>query len=349
MHVPSSTADEDIEIIEVDESDLGSILADEPLFTRLAYRLSSGLDVLKEKVFSRKTAAPPPKLPPQFFTPPKPGLVTKAQPGLQKAAAGLPGAIAPIAGGTRSRVRITPQSEVPRRVRVIRRIRKPVRVSLITAEDVLVYRADIPRRKWTLAIFFLLFSAIIGGGYWLLSVRVADAQTSLDGLQGQLMTTRKDIIEGEATWETYRDLQQRLTVLNDLLNNHMMISRLFDFLEQWTLPEVSYQSAAFAPDGTLSLNVTASSYGAAARQMVAFQRSLLVKSAEAFSFTGGSEGAVTFSLKLMLDPQPLRGPLSEGDLTTSGLSPSIPGIPAAVIPAGNPDLSGSSSTTSTLP
>lgn len=40
MHIPASTADEDIEIIEVDESDLGAILADEPFFTRLSYRLS---------------------------------------------------------------------------------------------------------------------------------------------------------------------------------------------------------------------------------------------------------------------------------------------------------------------
>jgi hypothetical protein len=328
MHVPSSVmADEDIEIIEVDESDLGAILADEPLFTRLSYQASAFLDSVKEKLFENKAAAPPPKLPPQFFSPPKTGgLVTKpGSPAAPGAAAGPAAASATAAAGAgaHSRVRITPQAEVPRRVRVIRRVRKPVRVSLISSEDVLAYRADVPRRKWTLVICILLFSSIIGGGYWLLNQRVQDAQKALNELQVKIVAVESDVATNETTWNSYRDLQRRLTILNGLLNQHTVITRFFDFLEQWTLPEVTYQNASFSPGGSVSLSVTAPSYAAAARQIVAFQRSPLVQQVQANSFSSGG-GDVSFQMSLIIDSKSFHGPLStpgEASSTTPVTSP----------------------------
>lgn len=351
MHVPQSTADEDIEIIEVDESDLGAILADEPIFTRLSYQLSVALDSLKQKLF-QQDQTPPPKLPPQFFTPPKPGLVTKssASGSIGGVAASGPTGTAgggPGGGALRSKARITPQSDVPRRVRVIRRVRKPVRISLLSAEELLAFQVDVPRRKWTLAVCAVLFLLVIGGGYLLLSARVADARTALGVLNQNLEGTRSEIQVKEQEWSRYRDLQRRLTVLDDLLNNHVVITRTFDFLERYTLPQVYYKSATMSPQGALSLDVTAESYAVAARQLVAFQKSAIVTRVEALSFSASApvlpegaappegqeaapvvesakRGAVSFQLILQIDPNVLHGPIkNELNVTsTKSVAPS---------------------------
>ncbi len=314
MHVPESTADEDIEIIEVDEGDLDVILADEPLFTRLSYRVSVAFDSLKQQLFSKKDQAPPPKLPEQFFVPPKPGLAT-----VPSSAPGAPG---------RPRARITPEGEAPRRVRVIRRVRKPVRVSLITEEDVLPYLVDVPKRQWTIAVCSFLFAAVIGGGYWLLTERVAQAQGSLEELDRQLADTRTEITSQESQWNRYRDLQQRLVLLDGILDQHVVVSRLFDFLEQSTVPEVAYRAATLSPEGILSLDVTADSFASAARQLTAFEQSTsTVVSADATAFGAQVDGEtgrvkqVDFQLTLRLDPASLRGPVGGA---VAGASISLP-------------------------
>ncbi len=330
MYVPPATAEEDVEIIEVDESELGIILAEEPLLTRLTYQVSATLDSLKDRLFGAKAEVPPPKSPPQFFTPPKSGLVTKpATPGAPPLARGgaapvpaTPGVQPsrpfppPLAsGGAKTKARITPQAEVPKRVRVIRRVRRPVRVSLIPAEEMAFLAVDVGRRKWTLAVLTLLFAAIIGSGYALLTSRLSDARSSLADLNREVDATRSESRKRQTDWSAYQDLQPRLTLLNDLLTQHMVISRVFEFLETRTLPEVSYRSASMTPGGVLTLDVQAASFQSAARQLVAFEKSSLVKKVEATTFNAeqdGTNGAikqVSFQLMLTLDPAPLRGPL----------------------------------------
>ncbi len=63
--------EEDIEIIEVDEGELDQVLAGEPPLSRLAFKLQDLAQNLLAKIRQPKgAAAPAPKLPPQFFTPP---------------------------------------------------------------------------------------------------------------------------------------------------------------------------------------------------------------------------------------------------------------------------------------
>ncbi len=323
MHVPSEEPAEDIEIIEVDESELASVLADEPFMTRLTYQISLGIDKVKETLFAKKAAAPPPKLPPQFFTPPKAGLVTK--PGAPKEAAGAP------AKPSRPGVRITPAATAPKRVRVIRRVRKPVRVSLISARDLAVLTVNVPKRKWTLLVVGVMFAAILGGGFFFLRDRVRVSESRLADVGKDIDAIRAASREKLAVWSQYEDLQQRLTMLGDVLNNHIVISRVFDFLEMRTLPDVSYRSATFSQDGRLILDVIAGSYDAAARQLVAFESSQMVQSVDATQFTAqesGEDGSmqVTFQLLVGLNPAGLRGPLLARDqdrsepLTASGIT-----------------------------
>ncbi|MEN9557951.1 MAG: hypothetical protein RL141_320 [Candidatus Parcubacteria bacterium] len=321
MHIPDAAVDEDIEIIEVDESELGSVLADEPFLTRASYRVSVAWEKLRQRLSggSEKVSAPPAKTPPAFFTPPK-GLATKGlSTDAQKGAA-------PV------RARITPGADVPRRVRVIRHVRKPVRVSLITPEELLAYQVDVPKRKWTLAVCAALFAVMVGGGYGLLTVRVGEARAALSTIEQQTAATRTEIQSRERQWLAYRDLQHRLTVLGALLDQHVVITRLFDFLERRTLPEVAYRTATLSSDAVLALDVTANSYDAASRQLVAFQQSPLVRSADAASFNGqidGETGAiqqVSFQLTLTLNAGALQGAVALQD--SPSVSSTVSGTPS---------------------
>jgi len=164
---------EDIEIIEVDEGEIEQVLANEPFVTRFAYHVTTFFEELKAKLFQPRETEAPPKLPPQFFKPPTPTAPvraiqpaatiapTKAPPGTVPAAAKAapvtgvapstipaaptPAPVAPFSSKPLAKVQITPFAKTPRRVRVIKRVRKPLRVSFVSAEDLKLLRVDIPK------------------------------------------------------------------------------------------------------------------------------------------------------------------------------------------------------------
>ncbi len=340
MHVPETEPDEDIEIIEVDEGDLASVLADEPLMTRLTYKLSSAIDRLRGEWFAKKEAVPPPKVPPQFFKPPKPGLVSRsAIPAAPPRVVGtaLPASRPSISGGTPAmtggmpsaqartakpgeqkpsgipRARIMPQAEVPRRVRVIRRVRKPVLVSLISSRELAALTVDVSKRKWTLSAVVVMFIVTLTGARFFLNGQVAAAESRRNAVQADLASTRAETEKQLKTWSQYEDLQNRLELLNGALKRHIIVTRLFDFLETRTLPTVSYRSASWSSEGSLSLDIVTDSYESAASQIIAFKESRAVKHAEStsFSISGGTDGApatVTFQIVLELDPTVFQNP-----------------------------------------
>jgi Tfp pilus assembly protein PilN len=340
MHVPDAMVDEDIEIIEVDEGDLAAVLSEEPFMTRFTYQLSLWFDQIKDRFFKHEEEATPAKAPPQFFRPPRKGLVSSATPGkavtpgeasgtIISGGATTPAAANRVGGGDRKpgvHARITPQTEVPRRVRVIKRVRKPVRVSLVSAEDLAVLSIDIGKRKWTLGIFIILFTAMIVGGYVLISSRLNTSKTRLAGLQNEVSQMNKTAEDQLAQWKQYEDLEGRLKLLQQALGDHIMITRLFDFLEKNTLKGVSYKTASWSGDGQLTLDVVAESFDDAGAQMIILKQSPLVQSAESSGFSMSKNGTtgeienITFQLALKLAPESLRGLGLETDADASAAS-----------------------------
>ncbi|MFA5129397.1 MAG: hypothetical protein WC477_00585 [Patescibacteria group bacterium] len=317
MHVPAEMADEDIEIIEVDEGDLAAVLSDEPFMTRLTYQISLFFDQLKEKFFHKPEAAASAKVPPQFFKPPKPGLVTTP------AAAGKPGEPAKAVVGATSKARIMPSTEVPRRVRVIRRIRKPVRISLASQEILEELSVDVSKRKWTMSVCLALFLALIGGGYVLLRQNLGVAQAHLAEVDGQMASTKRQVDVRLKDWSKYQDLEERLRILSHALDHHIISSRLFDFLERSTMPSVRYVSVAWADDGRLMLDVETDTYEHAAGQLLAMKQNPDVVSAEASSFASTRDEklhkvtSVTFQLQLKLKASIMMGPAVQTDVVNA--------------------------------
>lgn len=309
---------EDIEVIEIDEGEVEQVLANEPLIARLIYKATSLFDEVRAKLFSTQGEEPAPKLPPQFFSPPPakaPGVATTApvKPGMASAPAAVGSVIAgaaPVAGA--SKARIMPMAGAPRRVRVIRRVRKPVRVSFVSSEDLRLMHIDLPKRRFTLVALSIMFFALMGGGWFLLDTRRSASLESKRQAEAQLADVRTQIQNRQKTWNDFQDLEPRLKALSGLLATHISPTHLLELIEERTLPTVSYSSFSMTADGRVQLAVSADSLTSAARQLRSFETSGFVSSMEAGSYTVAYENdsltpkSVQFQLNVLLKPDILR-------------------------------------------
>ena len=307
---------EDIEVIEVDEGELDQVLAGEPTLTKFAFYATNLIDDIKSRLFKPKPIVAPPKVPPQFFKAPpvKPPSAVGAKPGAPSpagaAAPAMPavGAPKPEAGkaptpslltmmqapapgkpgGTgatgRAKAQIAPFAVAPRRVRVIKRVRKPVRVSFVSEEETRLMHVDVKKRRFTFIIMTVLFIVLLAGGYELLDYQRQQAQASLDQANAQLAQVNGDISEKLKVWSSFQNLEPKLKALAGLLDQHVSPTQLLDDLENNTLPTVSYDTFSLATDGKVTLSVTADSLETAAKQVLVFQTAPFVKTVDASNY-----------------------------------------------------------------
>ncbi|MBI5655143.1 hypothetical protein HZC53_05850 [Candidatus Uhrbacteria bacterium] len=301
---------EDIEVIEVDEGEIDQVLAGEPTLTKFAFYATSFIDNLKSKLFKPKPIEAPPKAPPQFFKapPPKPAEVpakpgapaapsfampavgaakpavtpapTGAQPAVPSAKPGMNGMAA-----ARVKAQIAPFAVTPRRVRVIRRVRKPLRVSFVTEEQARLIQVDVRKRRFTFIVTALFFVILLAGGYGLLDFQHKQAQMGMDQANTQLADVRSKISEQLKVWSSFQYLEPKLKALAGLLDQHVSPTKLLAQLEEHTLPTVSYQNFSLSADRKVNLAVTADSLDTAAKQLVVFQTAGFIKKVEATSYS----------------------------------------------------------------
>ncbi len=317
MHVPE-TEEEDVEIIEVDASEVDQMLIGEPLYTRLYYKASLLFASLKEKYLEPRPAEAPPKSPPQFFKP----SAAKPESAIKKPVA--PAVSMPADQKTKEstdkksavetpkpKARIRPASTKPqsgRRVRIIKRVRKPVHVSLLDEQTMRDLHINIPKRKFTLVFLSILFAVIFGSAYLLLDQATAQAVSEQKLIQNRYNEVKSSITSEQDKWQAFQDLEPRLIALNDLLETHISANNVLKFLEENTLKDISYASFMMSSDGRINMSVTAASYDAAARQLMIFEESPMVKAAEANSFNVAEKDGqnyVSFQLVLYLQPHAL--------------------------------------------
>ncbi len=356
---------EDIEIIEVDEGEIDQVLANEPWYSKFLYRASVFFEDVKTQLMQPRKVEPPPKLPPQFFTPPPlPKITDNRQQTTDTPAVKPPptsptrsvvqlspevaqrsatpdflsqAVVAPVTQssivtsvvsavnatrpaamtqevGAKSTPRIVPFEKVPRRVRVIKRVRKPVRVSFVSEDELRFMRIDVPKRRFTLITTATLFAVLIAGGTYLMQLQAQAAQAGLSKVNVQLTDIRRQIDDQQKTWAAFQDLEPRLKALVGLLDQHVSPTRLLDQLERVTLPSVAYESFSLTPDRRVALYVTADSFLSAARQMVAFKTSSFIQKIEASGYTAqydpGSPvpNSVQFQVTLLLSEDALKLP-----------------------------------------
>ncbi len=324
MHLPDPE-EEDIEIIEIDEGEVGEVLAGEPALSRAIFGIQSFFQVITAKLLHSTTEEPPPKLPPQFFIPPKqkekkppqglipiPGVTPPPKQEVKEAvivkeAPKVQTTIAP----TQQKPRVMPAAKSPKRVRVIKRVRKPVRVSFLDEQE-LQLRIDIPRRRFTLAIYVVAFAMLFTGSYLILIWQGERANVNAERVRSDLADVGNRIKEQHGAWIAYQDLEPRLKALGGLLNNHVAPTQLFEQLERFTIPDASYSSFTLSPDGHLILSASTRSYESAARQIVSFRTSGIASSVDSYGYqasfdeVSGLMKKVDFQISLVLNKSILR-------------------------------------------
>ncbi|MFA6099515.1 MAG: hypothetical protein WC750_01390 [Patescibacteria group bacterium] len=336
MHVPQEEG-EDVEIIEVEEGEVDQVLKNEPLLSRIIYQTGAWFEKMRDDLFSPRQVEPPAKSPPQFFQPAKKTVVSSqgsvispsakppiAAPLKPVTPSATPSPVTPQpttikpVEGLRPKARIIPSSTSPRRVRIIKRVRKPVHVSLLDEGLVREMQVNIPKRKFTLVFLTLFFAAVFVSAFFLLDQQQARAIESKQAANQEFQTLEGQIKELQGKWSTFSDLEPRLIALNGLLGQHISVLNVLKLLEQRTLATVSYSGFLMDSAGQIHLNVTTPGYEAAAKQLQIFKESPEIKSAEANAFsyveaTTDQSASVNFQLTLQLQTRALlfEKPLSE--------------------------------------
>lgn len=307
MHVPKDEF-EDVEIIEVEEGEVDQVLSNEPFMTRFLYKAGIWLEEKKDELFKPRVTEPPPKLPPQFFEPSKPkkagepAAVQPVIPGVVIRPAGQAPMVSPAAQIKKDKARIIP-SGTKRRVRIIKKVRKPVHVSLLDEGVVRQLQVNVPKRKFTLAFLTLFFAAVFAASFFLLNQQQANALAAQTTADSELRDLRTRIQELQKKWAVFQDLEPRLISLSDLLDQHVSTLHVFKFLEQNTLSNVHYGGFLMDNEGRVALTVSAPSYEAAAKQLAVFQSSPEIKEVSASAFTSmvsESDNTVTVSFQLIV-------------------------------------------------
>lgn len=180
-------------------------------------------------------------------------------------------------------------------------------------------------------VALVVFLAVVGtaGGLFIYK-RVL--QKDLAAQEQKIKELREDYEKNAEQGDIIRraeNLGIQVGAVQEILNNHLALTPLFDFLETHTLKDVQFTSFAFGRDDegglTATLEATANSYMAAALQREEFKdntlEALMKRDPQASSdekarypvssFTISvpeltEEGTVSFSLELMLNPEALR-------------------------------------------
>jgi hypothetical protein len=288
---------EDIEVIEVDEGEIDKVLAGEPWLSRMAFQTTNFIEGLKHKLFEPNEPPPPPKLPPQFFVPPESKPITQSS--SEQSHTVIEASVNISSDGTqkkdttgKSAVRITPTGTEQRRIRVIRRVRKPVRVSFVTEEDARIAQIDVSKRKFTLLTTLLFCVCLLGGGFVLLKMQVQKAQEYFDVAKSNTAQTLKTIDEKQKIWAVFQNLEPKLKVLSTILDQHIIPTNVLAIIEENTLPTVYYRSFSMSGDGKVGLQVTADSIETAIEQIAIYKKSKFIKKVDASGYALQYDGAM---------------------------------------------------------
>lgn len=153
-----------------------------------------------------------------------------------------------------------------------------------------------------LGVALLMLSLIVSGAafgysYYLKGVR-AEKIEALKVEQSKVSDT---------TVEGFIRLRNRLSVAQDILNNHVMTSQLFDELENRTLADVRFSGFEYDtdPDGTITITMdgTARTFNALAAQSAAFaEEGSRIRRAIFSDISTDDKAGVSFSLTAIVDP-----------------------------------------------
>jgi hypothetical protein len=150
------------------------------------------------------------------------------------------------------------------------------------------------------AILLFILSLISAGAVFayqkVLNTQIVSEQTSFANAEGAF---EPDVIEQLARFDS------RINNTEDLLQNHVAPSGIFDFLSTMTLQNVQFTDFSYVlanGTATIALDGVADSFSTVALQSDQFGSTRLLKDVVFTNVTVGQTGQVTFSVTATLDP-----------------------------------------------
>lgn len=154
---------------------------------------------------------------------------------------------------------------------------------------------------------------------------------SIDKMGAELQSARGEV-ESEATRELIR-LDARINSTKNLLASHVVISPLFDFLEDSTLSSVRFTDFDFSNSAKgieLSMSGQARSYSSLALQADVLSKSQYLKNQVFSDLDLDDKGNVIFSYKAVIDPSLVAyRRVIESQTTQPAIQPAVLPLPSA--------------------
>lgn len=154
---------------------------------------------------------------------------------------------------------------------------------------------------------------------------------SIDKMGAELQSARGEV-ESEATRELIR-LDARINSTKNLLASHVVISPLFDFLEDSTLSSVRFTDFDFSNSAKgieLSMSGQARSYSSLALQADVLSKSQYLKNQVFSDLDLDDKGNVIFSYKAVIDPSLVAyRRVIESQTTQPAILPAVLPLPSA--------------------
>lgn len=128
----------------------------------------------------------------------------------------------------------------------------------------------IARRKsifaWSLAVCVIVPMTVVGIMF-LLTIR---AKITSENLVAQVAQAENLVKQSERNLDTVRGIAKKITAAKVILNKHPHWTRVFTFLSENTVSDVSYRGFTADSHGAVVLEASAKNYGAIARQVAIF-------------------------------------------------------------------------------
>jgi|GEM_PF-4974815 len=144
--------------------------------------------------------------------------------------------------------------------------KRSLQVSLIP-EEVKEKKLNVKARKIGLGVIAAIVLLIIGGAYFYMMTVISSREGAMANTEKEIEAVKADI---GALREANPDLylyEQKLKAGPELLAHHIYTSKIFEFLEKNTLPEVWYASYISTDDGQVTLEAISKDLSMAGKQV----------------------------------------------------------------------------------
>ena len=157
--------------------------------------------------------------------------------------------------------------------------------------------------SWQNILFYFSFGFILLVilSYFILNIYLDRADTRLKNLEKEweeIKSEEQIVLEDELS-----AYEKKIKIFSALINQHVSSSRVFEFVEKNTHPEVWFFSLSLNPtEGKIDLSGDAENFVTLHQQIQILKASPSVKDLNLPKIAIGKEGRIAFSLSLILDP-----------------------------------------------